>query len=186
MSRPTPKPLSLEDRILWNKVARTAEPLKGKSLDDLALPNDDTMEELKRLVTPRSSETVPAFPGQKPAVAPKAHPTRRIDKPTHAKLARGRLAIEGRVDLHGLTQSEAHGLLMSFLSRAHAEGLRHVLVITGKGASLGSEGVLRKVLPQWLATPPMSGFVSGMDEASRKHGGGGAFYIRIRRHRSLA
>ena len=100
---------------------------------------------------------------------------------THTKIARGRLVLEGRVDLHGLTQSEAHSLLLSFLNRAHAEGMRHVLVITGKGASFGSDGVLRRALPRWLATPPFSGLVSGIDEASRRHGGGGAFYIRLKR-----
>jgi DNA-nicking Smr family endonuclease len=89
--------------------------------------------------------------------------------------------LEGRVDLHGLTQPEAHSLLLSFLSRAHADGVRHVLVITGKGASFGSDGVLRRAVPQWLATPPFSSLVSGIDEASRRHGGGGAFYVRLKR-----
>ncbi|MCR4265675.1 Smr/MutS family protein [Nitratireductor sp. ZSWI3] len=183
MTRHTPKRLSLEDRILWNKVARTTEPLKGKVLEELPMPADDAMEELSRLVASDRSRAVARAAAAPQEVKAKAHPVRKIDQPTHNKLARGRLAIEGRVDLHGLTQSEAHGLLLSFLSRAHAEGLRHVLVITGKGASLGSEGVLRRALPQWLATPPFSHLVSGIDEASRRHGGGGAFYIRIKRHR---
>ncbi|WP_048647220.1 Smr/MutS family protein [Nitratireductor soli] len=183
MTRHTPKRLSLDDRILWNKVARTTEPLKGKVLDEPPMPADDTMAELARLVA--VAEQGRAAARQAPAVVgvpAKPHPARKIDRPTHTKLARGRLTIDGRVDLHGLTQSEAHGLLLSFLSRAHTNGLRHVLVITGKGASLGSDGVLRRALPQWLATPPFSGLVSGMDEASRRHGGGGAFYIRLKRH----
>lgn len=182
MTRHIPKRLSLEDRILWNRVAQTTEPLKGKVLETPPTPADDTMAELARLVAVAQEGRKAAPP---PAAVPtpaKPHPARRIDRPTHTKLARGRLPIDGRVDLHGLTQSEAHGLLLSFLSRAHAGGLRHVLVITGKGASLGSDGVLRRALPQWLATPPFSTLVSGLDEASRRHGGGGAFYIRLKRH----
>lgn len=187
MTSHTPKRLTMEDRILWNRVARTTEPLKGKFLEETAEPDDDTMAELSRLVaqdTSRPAATSSSSGKASPAPV-KAHPTRPIDKPTHTKIARGRLVLEGRVDLHGLTQSEAHSLLLSFLNRAHAEGMRHVLVITGKGASFGSDGVLRRALPRWLATPPFSGLVSGIDEASRRHGGGGAFYIRLkRRHRS--
>ncbi|WP_367716933.1 Smr/MutS family protein [Nitratireductor sp. GISD-1A_MAKvit] len=176
----------MEDRILWNRVARTTEPLQGKVLEEPAEPDDDTMAELTRLVAKDTKlrDPTPAAASPRPAPA-RAHPTRAIDRPTHNKLARGRLMLEGRVDLHGLTQSEAHSLLLSFLNRAHADGMRHVLVITGKGASFGSDGVLRRALPRWLATPPFAGIVSGIDEASRRHGGGGAFYIRLKRsHRS--
>jgi DNA-nicking Smr family endonuclease len=80
----------------------------------------------------------PPTPRQQP------HP---IEKPVIRKLARGRLPIDGRIDLHGLTQSEAHNLLFGFLARAHERGLRHVLVITGKGASRGSEGALKRAVP---------------------------------------
>ncbi|MDN2566412.1 Smr/MutS family protein, partial [Aquibium sp. A9E412] len=104
-----------------------------------------------------------------------------VDRPTRAKLARGRVPLEARVDLHGMTQAEAHGLLLSFLRRAHAGGLRHVLVITGKGSAPGDSGVLRRAVPQWLATTPFRPLVSGVSEAGRRHGGGGALYVRLRR-----
>ena len=84
-----------------------------------------------------------ARPASAPAPrAPHAQPTAH-DKPTREKLAAGRLPIEGRVDLHGMTQHQAHALLLAFLARAHAGGVRYVLVITGKGSSSGGEGVLR-------------------------------------------
>lgn len=179
MTRHTPKRLSLEDRILWNLVARTAKPLKGKVLEEPPVPADDAMDELSRLVA-ATPKPPPVASGRRQDRASQAPPTRPIDRPTHGKLARGRLTIDGRVDLHGLTQAEAHDLLRTFLSRAYEKGLRHVLVITGKGASLGSDGILRHALPQWLSAPPLSGFVSGMEEAARRHGGAGAFYIRLR------
>ena len=80
-----------------------------------------------------------------------------------------------------MRQDEAHGLLLSFLSRAHARGLRYVLVITGKGSSAASGGVLRRSVPSWLATPSFRGYVSGYEDASRGHGGEGALYVRLRR-----
>ena len=80
-----------------------------------------------------------------------------------------------------MTQGEAHNLLLSFLHRAYAEGLRYVLVITGKGSSFGSDGVLRRAVPDWLATPSFRMLVSSHDSAARHHGGSGALYIRLRR-----
>ena len=109
---------------------------------------------------------------------PGPHP---FDQPTRDKLSKGRLPIDGRVDLHGMTQGEAHGLLLSFLHRAHAGGLRYVLVITGKGSSFGSDGVLHRAVPAWLSTPPFRPLVGSHDDAARHHGGAGALYIRLRR-----
>ena len=91
--------------------------------------------------------------------------------------------VDARIDLHGLVQGEAHSLLYGFLHRAHAEGCRMVLVITGKGSSLGSEGVLRRAIPGWLQTPQFRHLVAGFDEATRVHGGEGALYVRLRGQR---
>ncbi|WP_346772391.1 Smr/MutS family protein [Chelativorans sp. AA-79] len=84
------------------------------------------------------------------------------------------------MDLHGLTQSEAYALLLSFLRQAFLGERRYVLVITGKGSSSGG-GVLRNAVPQWFSTPPFSEIVGGYEEAARHHGGGGALYVRLRR-----
>lgn len=170
------KPLSEEDRILWHQVARTAKPLKGRpavTLAEVAAP------------LPVRSE-VPAVPAAGPVPAPEPPPARRrqhvsahFDDQTHDKLAKGRLPIEGRVDLHGMTQDEAYFLLLSFLRRAFEDGVRYVLVITGKGSR--SDGILRRAVPGWLATPPFRMLVSSHDDAARRHGGGGALYVRVRK-----
>jgi DNA-nicking Smr family endonuclease len=133
------------------------------------------MEEAMDTVAPRT------------AVSPAARQTKQIvshslDRPTHEKLAKGRLPIEGRVDLHGMSQEQAYSLLLSFLHRAHAGGVRYVLVITGKGSSSGGEGVLRRAVPAWLSTAPFRPLVSSHDHAARNHGGAGALYVRLRRH----
>jgi DNA-nicking Smr family endonuclease len=174
MSRPSDKILSDEDRVLWNLVARSTKPLKGKRAVDIPEP-PVSMEEAMDTVAPRT------------AVSPAARQTKQIvshslDGPTHEKLAKGRLPIEGRVDLHGMSQEQAYSLLLSFLHRAHAGGVRYVLVITGKGSSSGGEGVLRRAVPAWLSTAPFRPLVSSHDHAARNHGGAGALYVRLRRH----
>lgn len=175
--------LSHEDRILWGRVARSVSPLPGKTVEEEVRE----MEDFAALLDPpadkgaRIQAAEQQQPQRKTQPSPHPHPQHGIDRPTRGKLAKGRLPIEGKVDLHGMTQSEAHALLLSFLHRAYADGRRHVLVVTGKGSSLGSEGVLRRAVPAWLATPPFRPLVSGHEEAARRHGGSGALYIRLRR-----
>src|SRR5690348_16443781 len=121
MSRPGKK-LTDEDRVLWSLVAKSATPLKGRKGVEEEPPRPAAEEKI-------SPAAAKAAPVAAPAAAPKRqHVMHALDRPTLEKLAEGRLPIEGRVDLHGMTQSEAHALLLSFLQRAHAGGVRYVLV----------------------------------------------------------
>lgn len=166
--------LALEDRILWAKVAETARPLPGKAVMRTEQENGGNPAASSELKEPAIPPPAPSTPPRKPGV-------QAIDRTSHRKLAKGQLSIGATVDLHGLTQDEAHAFLLSFLERAHARGMRYVLVITGKGSSYGSMGVLRRAVPQWLATMPFRTFVSAYEDAARVHGGGGALYVRLRR-----
>lgn len=167
--------LSEEDRVLWNLVARSAKPLKGKAIVELP----DLIEPKPPQKEPAPTSIVTISPAK-----PKAQPIRHtIDEPTLDKLSKGRLPIEGRVDLHGMTQDEAYSLLFSFLHRAQASGVRYVLVITGKGSSSGGDGILKRSVPAWLSTPAFRMLVSSHDHAARHHGGAGALYVRLRRTR---
>jgi len=171
--------LSEEDRILWSLVARSAKPLLGRK------PIEQPVEETKapEAAKPPAGKAGPAIPAAPIAVQPKRHIPTHLDNPTLDKLAKGKLPIEARVDLHGMTQDEAYSLLYTFISRAHGRGARYVLVITGKGSSSGGDGVLRRAVPGWLSTPTFRPFVSSHDHAARGHGGGGALYVRLRRIR---
>ncbi len=175
MTRPVDR-LKEDDRVLWNLVARTAKPLKGRVAVDIPMAVE---------AKPVPPQQVPAIGNPGVAFKPKTqHVSHALDEPTLDKLSKGRLPIEGRVDLHGLTQEAAYSLLFSFLHRAHAGGVRYVLVITGKGSSSGGDGVLRRTVPAWLSTPAFRPLVSSHDHAARNHGGSGALYVRLRRVRS--
>ena len=141
---------------------------------------------------------VPAAPPVKPA-APKTIPKTAakalsktpagLDGNTKRRLERGEIAPTAKLDLHGLTESAAHGTLLTFLIAAHRRGDRLVLVVTGKGTQSEStgplfergRGVLRQMVPRWLEEAPMAKIIADKRWAHRRHGGGGALYIYLRK-----
>jgi DNA-nicking Smr family endonuclease len=108
-----------------------------------------------------------------------------LDRASFDKLRRGKLPIEARLDLHGLTQAEAHRDLTRFLATADAAGKRLVIVITGKGRP-GSEGIgiLRQAVPRWLNEPALRGRILAVTPAQPRDGGAGALYVLLRRKRA--
>lgn len=186
--RPTAKPrrrkgeITAEDHALWAHVVRSAKPLPGRALPEVPeLPPEPE--------PPRDPAgpllTLPAEP--KTRALP---PLSGIEKRMVKEVARGHRAIDSRIDLHGMRQAEAHAALNTFIYRAHASGAKLVLVITGKGGGLdafGEErGVLKRLVPHWLADPVMRRMIIGFESAARGHGGEGALYVRIRRRREHA
>lgn len=94
-------------------------------------------------------------------------------------MRRGRIEIGGTLDLHGYTQISARAALARFLRAAQARGESAVIVVTGVGR--GGEGVLKRLVPQWLAERDLRPLTSGYAQAHRSHGGAGAFYVFIKR-----
>ncbi|WP_185984176.1 Smr/MutS family protein [Aureimonas mangrovi] len=176
--------LSAEEKRLWGEIARTARPLPGKAAPDAetAVPEPVPMPVAPLPAAPKIAmvsvaPTSIAVPGKTRASLP-LHP---IERPVRRRLGKGRIPIDDRIDLHGRTEAVAHTVLLGFLRQAQARGLRHVLVITGRGASFGSQGTLKRALPHWLHTGEFRTLVAGFEPAERAHGGEGAFYLRIRR-----
>jgi DNA-nicking Smr family endonuclease len=176
-----------EDRQLWDQVRRSATPLRAE-------PPPEVVAVTPAAATPkapappkaRAAKAAPPTPPPKPR-PPAPPPVGGFDRKTVTRLSRGTVAIDARIDLHGMTQDAAHGRLLRFLEAARAEGGKIVLVITGKGAPDaldGGRGVLRRAVPQWLRSPPFGALVSGFENAGRRHGGEGALYVRLRRKRS--
>lgn len=114
----------------------------------------------------------------------------QMDRKTFGKMTRGKLTPERRIDLHGMTLDRAHEALSRFIMASHGAGCRLVLVITGKGKNRDEGGpipvrfgVLRHQVPQWLSTPPIGQVVMQVTPAHISHGGGGAYYVYLRRRR---
>ena len=189
--------ISEEDRILWNRVVESAERLHPKArrplveLDKPLRPNNipafgiESFELGSRHSPP--SVSLNLSPGLDQRMAT---PSSNMDKRNFDRLRKGKLAVDGRIDLHGMTLVEAHPRLNAFVRDAHARGKRLLLVITGKGQGSTSNdimqrqrGVLRHQVPQWLAMPPLAPLVLQVVQASRKHGGTGAYYVYLRRSR---
>lgn len=113
-----------------------------------------------------------------------------MDRKAFTRMRRGKMVPEARIDLHGMTLDRAHPALTGFILRAQADGKRLVLVITGKGKR-GEDhgpiprprGVLKHQVPDWLSRPPLAQAVLQIAEAHVSHGGGGAYYVYLRRTR---
>ena len=184
------KALSPEDRALWDNVRGTIEPLEahersGKQDHDPDITTPDapfTPSRRKKIVAPDNFT-----PKQQEKPAPAATPG-QIDRRAQRKIARGQTPIDSTLDLHGMTQQQAFSRLQSHIEAASDAGQRCILVITGKGVGPDrgedtGKGVLRRNLPDWLANQALSGLVSGIAPAGRAHGGGGAFYVRLKKQR---
>jgi DNA-nicking Smr family endonuclease len=124
---------------------------------------------------PRRAKWLEALP-QNPALP--------VDRRVKKAIAKGKMPIEATLDLHGQRQELAHRLVRAFILRSSNSGMRAVRIITGKGKREG-EGVLRANLAKWLAADAqIRGAILSFSEAAPAHGGGGAFYVTLRRRKN--
>jgi DNA-nicking Smr family endonuclease len=172
--------LSDDEIALWTEVARTVARRHGATLPRPSKP----IGTAQASAPPPTPVDAPLGRPAKPSAPPLAPIERRLKR----ELARGRAAIDAAIDLHGLTQAEAHQALRGFLRHSQARGARLVIIVTGKGGALdepgqwpNERGVLRRLTPLWLREPDLRSVVLGFEEAGRAHGGSGALYVRLRR-----
>ncbi|MDH7797989.1 MULTISPECIES: Smr/MutS family protein [unclassified Beijerinckia] len=180
---------------LWKIVTRHVNPLRRRKRAAEALPVEEPpqketkpankpVKQAKPMKVSAVAKPVVAPPVAKPALLPLAPVERR----TRQRLSRGQIEVDARIDLHGMRQATAHVQLIGFLHRAQAAGGRVVIVVTGKGSTRVADdampfreaGVLRRAVPQWLSAPELRTVVLGFEEASARHGGSGALYVRLR------
>ncbi|PCJ99059.1 MAG: hypothetical protein COA45_06340 [Zetaproteobacteria bacterium] len=176
-----------EKSSLWEQVTKDVTPLDNKNIAK------------KQASTVKSASSKPK--NTKPNVAPATRPqntytppslkSNETDHRTSQRLKRGKIPIEGRLDLHGKTQNEAFDALLSFIPNAYHQGKRCVLIITGKGNRQDSSapllsskmGVLKQKTPEWLRGAPLNEYVLKIETARQNHGGEGALYVLLRRKR---
>lgn len=193
--------LSDEDKRLWDEVARRITPLEKRPSSKAELASGTSVPD------PAAAPPSPVSPrrfrvGQSVQTSTPPHDLapslgdrlsdlgQRPDRRAALQQRRGKLKPEARIDLHGMTQAQAHPRLTRFLLGAHADGLRLVLVITGKGKDRDEGGplpvpvgVLRHQVPHWLSLPPLRSIVLRAAPAHIRHGGDGAIYVFLRRGR---
>lgn len=186
--------LNQNDLDLWRKVTERTERLDLKSLftPEIDAPAPPALRKAKSVVMGKPEGRLRRMPHSLAPSLPdqiRSAPV-QMDQKAFGKLKRGKLKPEGRIDLHGMTLDRAHPALTTFILSAHARGKRLVLVITGKGKLRDDggpipvrHGVLRHQVPQWLSIPPLSSAVLQITQAHISHGGGGAYYVYLRRQR---
>jgi DNA-nicking Smr family endonuclease len=184
-----------DEAELWLAVVRNAHPMHPRKADPapvMPAPALPMVEAPRQVFDPfRIGEHTRPKNGHHIAL-PIADTLRtaplQMDAKAFGKMTRGKLLPEARIDLHGMTLAEAHPELIRFILNAHADGLRLVLVITGKGKR-GDDvgpipqriGVLRHQVPQWLRQQPLGPAILQVAEAHLRHGGAGAYYVYLRR-----
>ncbi|MGB3447528.1 MAG: Smr/MutS family protein [Xanthobacteraceae bacterium] len=182
--------LSEDERALWESVAKQAKPLRknARAAKVDAIPVIEATPSTARNSAKglRNESVTPPSPPAKVTRPPSPPPLAPLGRRERTHLARGKIDIDARLDLHGMTQTRAHRALLLFLQRASGDGLRFVLVVTGKGRTVGPEserGVLRRHVPEWLGLPEFRTLIVGFEQAHIGHGGEGALYVRVRRGR---
>jgi DNA-nicking Smr family endonuclease len=185
MAKRTPDP---KERELWRTAMRDVRPLRGHKA---AKPKtEDAPSAPPKPTEPKAKAAKPAAAAQPPPPPPKPTPPELalgriadVDKRLAERLRRGQLPIEGKLDLHGLTQQEAHDQLSGFIALSQKQGRRCILVVTGKGAWREGAGILREMVPRWLNERLNRARVLAIAQAQPQHGGAGALYILLKRLR---
>ncbi len=193
MARRPSRPLRPDERELWRRFASGVRPLDDARLKALDQPAPAPGPDLGARPLPMPGPV----PGPGDLVRTDVNALRRpADRSSDRRLRRGKIEVEARLDLHGLTASAARRELLAFLTRARARGFGAVLVITGKGAGARARddsrfqpwsmdarplpGVLRRAFTDWMAEPDFAPLCAGYSPAHARHGGSGAFYVIVR------
>jgi len=166
--------LSEDERALWRGFARGVTPLRRGAGAALGVAPDQPSAQ----APPQNIRNECSPAKQAPGLA-------QFDRRLRQRVARGLAAIDARLDLHGMTQRQAHAALLHFLAQAQAQNAKVALVVTGKGigaaAAAPERGVLRRQVPLWLSLPEFRRFIVSFEQAHASHGGEGALYLRLRR-----
>jgi DNA-nicking Smr family endonuclease len=160
---PRARHLSEADQAMWAAYAQQIAPLRGR------------VGKKPASLKPPPARPTPAAPAQQPPPTEVAQPSKvrfaaaplavgiqpgGIDKATWQKFRSGRLATARTLDLHGMTAQRAFHALVSFLRTAHAEQVRYVEVVTGRGSG-ETGGVIRREFPHWLNLPEIRPLILG-------------------------
>lgn len=195
--KPTISTIAEDDAGLWQHITSNIRPLKGRAKKRIPIaPMIDPPAPSPRAPEPRLKsvaigDNVPPRPAV--SVTPALEPgiAAGIDRNTFQKFRSGQMSIDGTLDLHGMTQPEAHDALIRYIGASYRMGRRCLIVVTGKGQRSadadnflhGGRGVLQRAVPKWLNQLDLRPMILAIAHAQPKHGGAGALYVLLRRQR---
>lgn len=110
-----------------------------------------------------------------------------LDLKLLGKLKAGTYSPEAHLDMHGMTLEQAYDNMVDFIRYHYLEGKRTVLLIPGRGRnSPDGQSILRRAVQTWLTRDPFKRVVLAFCTARPQHGGAGALYVLLRKHRKAA
>ena len=194
MSKNSKPSVSKAEKLLFERVLSDVKPIENvgpfsnSGQEAVKIPQRTKNTARKDLSTQTKSK-----PSQKPLFLNNFLPGKApgLDRSSAIKLAKGKFTIQGKLDLHGMTQRQAHAALIDFIQTSFNDRKRNLLVITGKGRPRGRDevgvyaegkGILKSIVPKWLNEPPLQSLVLAVTTSQREHGGAGALYVLLRKN----
>ncbi len=168
--------MTQEDDEIWKVYAKgvkklgTPEPREKKAKREPPSPP-----------APPPEIFIPSLPPEPPPKKSPRPPPALASLPVKMErnMSLGEVVIEGKLDLHGQTEKEAHAALLDFIEKQQKTGRRMLLVITGKGRDGTSP--LRANLPRWCGVAPLAEKILAVRAAAPHHGGDGAYYVLLKK-----
>ena len=99
------------------------------------------------------------------------------------------------IDLHGYTLDEANKTIENFINKAFSENINKLIIVTGKGLHSENEkdpyvskdlGILKYSVPEFITSnTSLMNMINEIKDAKIEDGGGGAFYIFLKKNKSI-
>ena len=99
------------------------------------------------------------------------------------------------IDLHGYSLNEANKTIEIFITKAYSENINKLIVVTGKGLHSQNEkdpyvsknlSILKYSIPEFISNNAnLMSMINEMSDAKIEDGGGGAFYIFLKKKKSI-
>ena len=99
------------------------------------------------------------------------------------------------IDLHGYTLNEANKTIEDFINKAYLDNINKLIVVTGKGLHSDNEkdpfvskelGILKYSVPEFISNNSgLMNLINEISDAENEDGGSGAFYIFLKKNKSI-
>ena len=99
------------------------------------------------------------------------------------------------IDLHGYTLEHANTAIEDFINKAYLENVNKLIVVTGKGLHSENEkdpyvskdlGILKYSVPEFISNnKSLMNLINDISEAKIEDGGSGAFYIFLKKKKTI-